>query len=69
MQASVDALIHDKAARRTVIVIAHRLSTVRNADVVAVLEKGVLVETGTWAQLSQKEGGHFAAMLALQGLK
>jgi ATP-binding cassette subfamily B (MDR/TAP) protein 1 len=69
VQASIDALIADKAARRTVLVIAHRLSTVRNADVVVVLDKGRVAEVGAWDTLSRKEGGAFKAMLALQGLK
>jgi ABC-type multidrug transport system fused ATPase/permease subunit len=36
---------------RTTFVIAHRLATVRNADLVAVVQEGRLVETGTPAQL------------------
>lgn len=69
VQASIDALIADKAKRRTVLVIAHRLSTVRNADVVVVLDKGKVAEVGSWDELSSKDGGAFRAMLALQGLK
>jgi ABC-type multidrug transport system fused ATPase/permease subunit len=70
VQASVDALIDAKAAGGggTVLVIAHRLSTVKRADLVVVLDKGRVVEQGTWAQLSEKKGGAFAAMLKLQGL-
>ena len=41
---------------RTVITIAHRLSTVSNADVILVLEKGVLVETGTHQELLDRNG-------------
>ena len=41
---------------RTVITIAHRLSTVSNADKILVLEKGVVVESGTHAQLLEKNG-------------
>ncbi len=41
---------------RTVIVIAHRLGTVRDADLVVVLEQGRIVEQGTWDQLTQKQG-------------
>ncbi len=70
VQAAVDALIDAKAAGGggTVLVIAHRLSTVKRADLVVVLEKGRIAEQGTWAQLSEKKGGAFAAMLKLQGL-
>jgi len=41
---------------RTSIVIAHRLSTVRNADKILVLDKGELKETGTHHELMQQEG-------------
>ncbi len=44
---------------RTTIIIAHRLSTVRNADLILVLDKGVLVESGTHDQLMQKRGQYF----------
>ena len=44
---------------RTTLVIAHRLSTVRNADLILVLDRGVLVESGTHDQLMQKRGHYF----------
>jgi ATP-binding cassette subfamily B protein len=43
-------------AGRTAIVIAHRLSTVRNADRIAVLEGGAIVETGTHDELIEAGG-------------
>ena len=39
--------------------IAHRLSTVRNADVIAGLEDGVIVEQGSHRELMEKEGVYF----------
>lgn len=41
---------------KTIIVIAHRLSTVRNADTIIVLEEGKMVESGTHQQLLQSDG-------------
>ncbi|MBD2198646.1 MULTISPECIES: peptidase domain-containing ABC transporter [Calothrix] len=44
---------------RTTLVIAHRLSTVQNADMILVLDKGVLIESGTHAELMVKRGHYF----------
>jgi ABC-type phosphonate transport system ATPase subunit len=48
---------------RTALVVAHRLSTVRAADRILVLERGHIVESGRHDELVQKRG-HYAAMLA-----
>ena len=47
VRGALDALMRD----RTTIVIAHRLSTVRNADLLVVLDRGRVVETGSHAEL------------------
>jgi ATP-binding cassette, subfamily B, bacterial HlyB/CyaB len=44
---------------RSTIIIAHRLSTVRNADLILVLDKGVLIESGHHDQLMAKHGQYF----------
>ena len=49
--------------RRTVLMIAHRLSTVRNADLIVVLDKGRVVESGTHGELLAA-GGLYARMWA-----
>ena len=44
---------------RTVLVVAHRLSTVKNADQIVVLEQGEIVEKGTHAELVEKRGTYY----------
>ncbi|MEM8907820.1 MAG: ATP-binding cassette domain-containing protein, partial [Bacteroidota bacterium] len=44
---------------RTVVVVAHRLSTVKNADQIVVLEKGQLIEKGTHESLVAKKGAYY----------
>ena len=54
------------AAGRTVLVVAHRLGTVRNADRIAVLDDGRLAETGTHEELIQ-HGGLYASLVNAHG--
>ena len=47
----------------TVIVIAHRLSTVSRSDQVVILDEGEMAETGTWEDLMQSPQGRLGAMI------
>lgn len=58
MQAAFNAL----AKGRTVIMIAHRLSTVVNADRIYVLKEGRLAESGSFAELSGQADSLFGTM-------
>ena len=51
---------------RTVLIVAHRLSSVRQCDRIITIEKGRIVEDGTHDELS-KSGGRYASLLKLQG--
>lgn len=59
--------IDDAHGQRTMIIIAHRLSTIKNADKIYVLEKGRIIEEGTYNELYSKSG-KFREMVELQGL-
>ncbi len=62
IQQAIDALLEN----RTALIIAHRLSTVRNADLILVFDQGVLVEEGTHDSLMQEEGV-YANLVRAQG--
>jgi len=64
-EAQVRRALAELMRDRTTIVIAHRLSTVRDADMIAVLDDGRLVERGTHAQLLAR-GGLYAELVGRQ---
>ena len=71
--ASVDTITENKiqkalenlAYERTILIIAHRLSTVRKADFIAVLDKGTIIESGTHSKLLN-QGGTYAKLWEIQ---
>ncbi|KAF9143632.1 Multidrug resistance protein 1 [Linnemannia schmuckeri] len=64
----VQAALDNAAAGRSTIVIAHRLSTIMNADVIYVMDKGVVIESGSHESLLA-QGGTYADFVAKQQLK
>jgi ATP-binding cassette subfamily B protein len=63
----VQAAIEDLMEGRTTIIIAHRLSTVRNMDRILVFDGGAIVEQGPPAALLARNGGRFQRLHAMQG--
>ena len=70
LDAESEGLVQDALAtlmkNRTTFVIAHRLSTVRRADMIIALEKGRVVEIGRHDELIGRSGGVYAKLYALQ---
>ena len=64
VQKALDAAM----AGRTTLIIAHRLSTVRNADRIVVFDQGRVVEQGTWDELTARDGA-FARLVHLNALQ
>ena len=62
VQKAIDNLMQD----RTVFVIAHRLSTVQNADLIMVVNDGEIVESGRHEELLQIENGAYKALYNAQ---
>jgi ATP-binding cassette subfamily B protein len=52
--------------KTTILVVAHRLSTIAKADYIYVLSQGLVVEQGTYADLSERKVGYLQEMIALQ---
>ncbi|ONK58371.1 uncharacterized protein A4U43_C09F11560 [Asparagus officinalis] len=51
---------------QTTVIVAHRLSTLQNANLIAVMQSGRIMESGTHNQLLEVKDGHYAAMVKLQ---
>jgi subfamily B ATP-binding cassette protein MsbA len=66
-EAAVQAALTQLRQGRTTIVVAHRLSTVRDADLIVVMSNGEAVETGTHEDLIAADGA-FARLVRAQGL-
>ncbi len=64
-EARIQAAIDEVIRGRTSIVIAHRLSTVRNADIILAVRDGKIVEQGSHSEL-MKRGGYYASLYRRQ---
>jgi len=53
---------------RTVIIVAHRLSTIKKADKIFVFDDGRIIESGSHVELSSKQSGLYSKLLSLQNL-
>ena len=65
IQRSIEKMLGHK----TIIIVAHRLSTLRYCDRILVLERGRIVEEGTWKQLIETPDTLFAGMCQQQGIR
>ncbi|MCL2059226.1 MAG: ABC transporter ATP-binding protein/permease [Oscillospiraceae bacterium] len=69
-EAQIQASLAKLQSGRTTIAIAHRLSTLRDADTLAVIHEGKIVESGTHAELMEKRGEyHKLYTIQMEGLK
>lgn len=70
LDAESERLVQDALEKlmvgRTTIVVAHRLSTIRNADSIAVVQQGKIVEQGSHNQLMQNPLGVYASLVKHQ---
>ncbi len=62
----IQAAIEGLHGELTGVVIAYRLSTIRRADSIVVLDQGRVVESGPWDLLAKKQGGRFRGLLEQQ---
>ncbi len=62
----IQSALHRISAGRTTLIIAHRLSTVRDADHILVMDNGRLVDQGTHDELMAKQNGLYARLAMLQ---
>jgi ATP-binding cassette subfamily C protein len=63
----IQQAIEELHGELTIVIIAHRLSTVRHADHIVVLEGGRVVESGNWDDLGADVRGRFHALLEAAG--
>ena len=65
LELKIDELLESQRGSKTFLIIAHRLSTVRNADLIYVLDQGKVIESGGFVELVNSDG-EFAQMVKMQ---
>ena len=63
----IQKAIENISKKMTVIIIAHRFSTIKNANYIYVVNSGKVIESGTFSQLMEVDGGEFLNSAELQG--
>ncbi|PIA30044.1 hypothetical protein AQUCO_05700033v1 [Aquilegia coerulea] len=70
LDAESERIVQDALVRimtnRTTVVVAHRLTTIQNADIIAVVHQGNIIEQGTHAELTQDPEGAYSQLIHLQ---
>ena len=61
--------IDDLHGKITILIIAHRLTTIKNADYIYLLDNGQIIESGSWDELLNTEEGWFKDICETQGIK
>ena len=65
LELKIDQLLESQKGSKTFLIIAHRLSTVRNADLIYLLDKGKVMESGGFDELVNANG-EFSQMVKMQ---
>jgi ATP-binding cassette subfamily C protein len=67
-EARIQQAIEQLHQQMTIVVITHRLSTIRGADTIHVVDRGRLVESGSWTNLVARRAGRFRELCEAQGI-
>jgi ABC-type multidrug transport system fused ATPase/permease subunit len=67
-QMVMDGLMSEHSGNRTMVIVAHRISTLRDADRIVVFDQGRLVEQGSFEELAEDPESRFGTMVAIQSL-
>jgi len=67
-QMVMERLMAEDAGNRTILIVAHRISTLKDADRIMVFDQGRLVEQGRFNELAEDRASRFATMVAIQAM-